>query len=548
MGKKIRSLQIVSLLLVFCISLGITPVYATQYEKINGIYTMKVIKVIDGNSIIVQNNTNKSESLVRLAGVDTEGYDKAYEFLNNLIYGQNVLLVPSQVQPDDRWNYMYVNYNGYDVNGFMIESGYGKLDLATVDTTRLDKYQSFENQTKNEKINIWDDGTVKYDESYNEKTININTATSTQLRELDGITSSIASNIIKYRQVNPFNSKEEIKFVKGMTNSIYEDIKNNISVVTNVNRASSYEIATLEGISTNEANDIVKYRSKNGNLTEDILIKNGLMSNSEYSNNQGFVSFDNKRTIDIAEPSTVVNINTASESQLKDAGLTSSRAKYYVDYRTDYKYIFRTMQELYTIESNKFSTTDIDKYSDNLIFMTNVNTATKTELMSLFGDGYSSYDKEINTIMNNRPYEDSSKLLNDIGSTAYNKISPYISIAQTNIVNINTATVEQMNSVGINNDKAEKLYDYTKDIKTLKTIPYDVTGNRENISIYTNINTASAKELTSLSPNITSSFANTIINYRDDSVFGNLEEFEDFMRLKGMQTTYDDIKKYVTVK
>lgn len=61
--------------------------------------------------------------------------------------------------------------------------------------------------------------------------ININTASSEELQKLPGIGSAIAKRIIEYRtNADGFKSTSEIMNVKGIGDSIYEKIRNNITV------------------------------------------------------------------------------------------------------------------------------------------------------------------------------------------------------------------------------------------------------------------------------------------------------------------------------
>lgn len=87
-----------------------------------------------------------------------------------------------------------------------------------------------------------DDEKAKLDNSENGETsseensqingkININTATSEQLQTLDGIGESKAKAIIDYREKNGnFKTIEDLKNVSGIGDSVYEKIKNNITV------------------------------------------------------------------------------------------------------------------------------------------------------------------------------------------------------------------------------------------------------------------------------------------------------------------------------
>lgn len=78
--------------------------------------------------------------------------------------------------------------------------------------------------------------TFNQENSYNENElsntlININTASLQQLMSLSGIGESKAQNIIKYREeIGTFNSIEDIKNVNGIGDSLFEKIKDNITV------------------------------------------------------------------------------------------------------------------------------------------------------------------------------------------------------------------------------------------------------------------------------------------------------------------------------
>ena len=62
-------------------------------------------------------------------------------------------------------------------------------------------------------------------------TVNINTATQTELETLPGIGPSLALNIINYRKENgKFSSIEDIKNVSGIGEAKYENIKKYIKV------------------------------------------------------------------------------------------------------------------------------------------------------------------------------------------------------------------------------------------------------------------------------------------------------------------------------
>ena len=60
--------------------------------------------------------------------------------------------------------------------------------------------------------------------------VNLNTSTLEQLKTLSGIGDAKAKLIIEYRNSNSFKKTEDIKNIKGIGDSIFEKIKNNITV------------------------------------------------------------------------------------------------------------------------------------------------------------------------------------------------------------------------------------------------------------------------------------------------------------------------------
>lgn len=67
-------------------------------------------------------------------------------------------------------------------------------------------------------------------ENTNKDLININTATLEELLTLPGIGESKAKNIIEYREENKFKNIEELKNVNGIGESLFEQIKNKITI------------------------------------------------------------------------------------------------------------------------------------------------------------------------------------------------------------------------------------------------------------------------------------------------------------------------------
>lgn len=96
-----------------------------------------------------------------------------------------------------------------------------------------DEQNYLQEQCTNPKENqIKNDACITTEEESNNdsKTININTATKEELMTLTGIGETKADAIINYRKATPFTKIEDIKNVSGIGDSIYEEIKNNITV------------------------------------------------------------------------------------------------------------------------------------------------------------------------------------------------------------------------------------------------------------------------------------------------------------------------------
>lgn len=79
------------------------------------------------------------------------------------------------------------------------------------------------------------DALISSETSTNEKNndnklVNINTASKSELMSINGIGESKANSIIEYRSKNKFNSIEDIKNVSGIGEKFFEQIKNYITV------------------------------------------------------------------------------------------------------------------------------------------------------------------------------------------------------------------------------------------------------------------------------------------------------------------------------
>ncbi|MCM8782584.1 MAG: helix-hairpin-helix domain-containing protein [Candidatus Omnitrophica bacterium] len=88
----------------------------------------------------------------------------------------------------------------------------------------------YRNLRRHPKIEIVSDKQIA-EEIREHKVVNINTATEGELVRLKGVGPSLAKAIIEYRAIQgAFKNKEELKNVKGIGQSKYEEIKDHIKI------------------------------------------------------------------------------------------------------------------------------------------------------------------------------------------------------------------------------------------------------------------------------------------------------------------------------
>lgn len=165
---------------------------------------------LDGNSRVID--------AINLAGGLTDKADTDMINLSKILVDQNVIIV-------------------YALEGKAntIVAYKEKIDICATDYNNACIKEEVVNKepTKNSDSNLKDDASSSLNEKGNEKVsvININTANIEELTTLSGIGEAKANRIIEYRNNNGnFNTIEDIKNVAGIGDSIFEKVKNNITV------------------------------------------------------------------------------------------------------------------------------------------------------------------------------------------------------------------------------------------------------------------------------------------------------------------------------
>lgn len=552
-----------SFLFILILALTLAPFNSIKAGNVSSRKLGVVVDIIDGDAMVMK--FGDANVFIKLIGINTNASEAAVEYLNTSVKGKYAYVItedlPNISVKDTKYynGYVYLQDTGEMINQTLLSLGLADLKTSAQTASKYFELTQSNTEAKNKKVGIWQPETAKNrtsssksssNYSYSGDCVNINTATAYQLKELDGISSSIASNIVDYRKHNPFNTIEEIKFVKSMTKDIFDDIRDDITVITNINIATEDELLTLSGVTESNVDSILDFRDRNGGFTrlEQFYTETNL-SSSDYNNNKYFISLDTEEIAPYDMGDTVVNINTASKSQLEKAAgniLTSSEVSKIENKRRSYKY--KTLTEIRYIPGLSISEEEINKLENNFKVYTDINNAPRSELQSLFGNGYSS--SEINEIEDERPFNDISDIEDIIGSSKYDKIKNYIYVDEYEAldrINVNLADEDDLEDLSISSSEVDRLVDNHKDMDYSGDLPFDVDDIDEEIALYTNINTASERELETLH-NISSSLVDSIIDYRDDQPFGSKDEVKDFFDDEDESSLYRYISSYIVVR
>lgn len=546
--KFLKNIALTLLISSFSISCSI-PIFAKQINNITDFRTeAKVLEVLSGDSLKVQ-LPNNDIAYVKIKGITTNGFDESYSFLIDSVLGQNIILTRDGASYNSgKFTYMNVYLNNLNIAEEMIKLGYAVIDKKQDKGTDYNKFVSAQDDAKKNSSGLWIYENPNYSTltgfsqeniSYTNDKVNINTATKEQLKTLlKGIDDTVAKNIVAYRDANLFSNIQEIKFVDGFTKKMYDDNKIALTVSTNINKANEYELRTL-GISNDEISKIITERNKK----EFSSINNlkDFVSRSLYYKIEKYISIDNRTSVDDDTSILKANVGLSERSYLSDVGVSYKIAKDIVSYR-EYGYTYKTLYELTRLGTANANITDINYLQDNLEIYTNINTASKKELISIFGskNGTKIYDDKYTSIA------DLQKILS---KNEYEKMKAniYEKEIKPEYININTATKQELVDAGLSSAQVDTIL-RNRPITNPSQIHIDVTNVNDKISLYTNINTASEKELKSLNNNITSEFIDKLIKRRKEEIFGSITEVEQFFKDNNAPLTFKQVKQFIVVR
>jgi competence ComEA-like helix-hairpin-helix protein len=203
------------------------------------------------------------------------------------------------------------------------------------------------------------------------KKVNINTATSTEIMEHLGIGRFYPGKIVTHRNKNGnFVDLEELKMVEGLSKGFYDQYKDMLTIgedeqkpeepernhepfggKVNVNTATAQEIIDRVQISPETANNIVRYRKKNGpfrDIADLVKVSRfGVRCLKKYGDmlTVGEIDSEDDGEPDEEPKSDKLNINTASLRDLMDVGFEKRAAVLIVNERKKFGR-FRSVDDL----------------------------------------------------------------------------------------------------------------------------------------------------------------------------------------------------------
>ncbi len=95
--------------------------------------------------------------------------------------------------------------------------------------------------------------------------LSVNTATAQELKRVPGIDQTLAQNILDYRMANgAFNSIDDLSNVQGMDRQKLDSLRKHLDARMDLNVATADQLRRVPGISSTLAQNIVQYREANG--------------------------------------------------------------------------------------------------------------------------------------------------------------------------------------------------------------------------------------------------------------------------------------------
>jgi len=559
------------LLSVFLIALFFTynvQIFAQPFVQLpeTGLVVVSVEEVIDVNSIRVRNQFGQ-EALVRLIGVspNPSNLRDGITFLQREIVGHTVLLVSdaglfNPFAPNtSRWNYRYVFLGIRHINSELILSGLAHVNENHAHAEHFDQLRDATQLAQRFGIGLWASEHHRHISFRYANRLNINTATAAQIQQRTGATATLAQAIVSFRATAVFQQLSDLKFVPGMTREFFENNRNMLGVSTNINTATEEELITVFTQAQAQAIIASRYLQGQGAFASvQELVSRGIMTQVTLNQlNRGeFVSVTDDYEISFSRPGFRANANTANTAQLTRAGASAAQANAITQQRVIMP--IRNIQDLTGLAAFSIGNHNL---ADNLRAFTNINTAPASEIESLFGTSQLSaanLNATVNAILahrNHSYFTDINQFVAILPAGAnVVAITPFIYVdsrPQPQLLNINTATAQQLVEIGVPLATAHQI------VSSAGRGNWNVPAQLPNIvrslsaavqaqlSVRTNINTATAAEIRSLDPLMSEATINWILRYRDEQIFGSHAELEWLFAHYGQTALLNRISRFI---
>lgn len=559
----------ISVILIIAIMMATMPNEIVMAKEVMNIGEVK--ELYDSELMKVKLYGGEYEN-IRLVGIDTKSSEEAFAFVKNFVQ-QTPLVIHLFV--DDSGNYIRDEYgfilaevkdvDTSSLNEELLSQGLSYLEKSYTGISEYKLLVDAYNYAFDNGFGMHGDGK---DINPYAKKLNINVANTIELSNLllglnqssSSTSSTLSQKIYTYAKYNPINTLNELKFIDPIiTNDWIDSNRNKISLVTNINTAEDYELSTLFASSKDEqiADNIIDYRLEHPFTSIDELKKIDGITEKLYNKMYHYVSLKYERSYKSTED--VVNINTANESQLKELDFMSEHlAKRIVKYRYNDKYDYKSKEELLKLPS-PFDPVTFNQIEDNISIYTDINTAGKSEVSSLFGKSSLSSTKKAlyaSRILEKRPFTSIDELKKHMPSSVVKEISPYIYVGNKEYapkININVAKADLLEDyLDITEKEAEKLAKYTK----YHTVNYyqeldqkvDLSDKNQMLTLYTNINTASKEELQLLHSEIKDDLLDNLLKYREEAPFASDVEVSEFFKKYKKTHIYNTFKEYIVFR
>ncbi|MCL2620137.1 MAG: helix-hairpin-helix domain-containing protein [Defluviitaleaceae bacterium] len=519
-----------------------------------------VVSIVDVNAMVVR--TTNGEALVRLIGVMPGGSQEAVNYLTQQLVGRNVILNsdPSlPIQPSNRWNYMYVHFDGRFINREVIEMGFALFNNAHYFTDYFSQMEDAEYIAGVSGMGFWATDMREPTLLRHHDRININTATQFQIANRLDIDMQLAQAIVAFRSTHPIRQASDLVFVQGMTSQIFGANRYRMGVSTNINTAAEHELATMFTVGV--ARNIVDSRFMYGAFTNiEQLVTRGVLTQLQFNTVEPFISVENDYVIDFYRPHFRANINLASHLQMTRAGASPAQAVAFINQRDILP--LRNVQDL--MHHPAFNIHNTNAIADNMRTHTNINTAPRSELESLFGTfsiNIPNLNNAINRILEHREehyFEDVMEFEQFMPAGAvFADILPFIYAYEPPvqwIINLNRATQAQLEAAGIPADTARVIANNPQ--RGSWHLPSQLPANIRNLpdetlrhlSLRTNINNATEVELLSLDPAMTPHIVERIERYLEEHPFGNAAAIRDFFDFMNLRPLHDRIAPHLILR